>query len=167
MSRLDRLFTLLSSSSSASTSTLAAEQLGEVQKSHPEQIHVLLSRLHPLFRSNKWEVRISASKALIQVLKHLPAPVSPVKQEGDRKWMDKFDLERILTLGRSALADQSTKDEDESALDIETQKKNLKSALGLPFDQGKSEVSFQKTRNEAKYKTFYIDKDGDFCLLIT
>jgi hypothetical protein len=53
MSRLDRLFTLLSSSGKGSGSAiLAANQLGEVQKSNnsPKQLEQLLERLHPLLR---------------------------------------------------------------------------------------------------------------------
>ena len=87
MSRLDRLFTLLSSSTSSSTSTLAAEQLGEIQKTCPEQIHVLLSKLHPLFRSSKWEVRIAASKALANVLKNVQVePQQFVPKDETQVW---------------------------------------------------------------------------------
>ena len=53
MSRLDRLFTLLSSSSKGSGSALlAANQLGEVQKANNNlyQLEQLLERLHPLLR---------------------------------------------------------------------------------------------------------------------
>ena len=53
MSRLDRLFTLLSSSSRGSGSAiLAATQLGEVQKANNNlrQLEQLLERLHPLLR---------------------------------------------------------------------------------------------------------------------
>ena len=53
MSRLDRLFTLLASSSKGSGSALlAANQLGEVQKANNnlKQLEQLLERLHPLLR---------------------------------------------------------------------------------------------------------------------
>ena len=39
MSRLDRLFALLSTSTSASARNLAAQQLGEVQKTYPDELH--------------------------------------------------------------------------------------------------------------------------------
>ena len=147
MSRLDRLFTLLSSSTSSSTSTLAAEQLGEIQKTCPEQIHVLLSKLHPLFRSSKWEVRIAASKALANVLKNvqienqqfLPKDeTQEIGDEKDLKWMKKFDLDNVVKNGLAALSSTGGDDDDDSVLDVETQKKNLSSILGN--EVAKSEV---------------------------
>ena len=57
MSRLDRLFTLLSTSSSPSTRHLAAKQLGQVQRLHPHELHSLLARIHPILRSKSWDAR--------------------------------------------------------------------------------------------------------------
>ena len=59
MSRLDRLFTLLSTSSSSSARHLAARQLGEVQRLHPHELHSLLARIHPLLRSSSWDTRFA------------------------------------------------------------------------------------------------------------
>ena len=53
MSRLDRLFTLLSSSGKGSgSSVLAANQLGEIQKANntPNQLEQFLEKIHPLLR---------------------------------------------------------------------------------------------------------------------
>ena len=72
MSRLDRLFTLLSTSTSASARNLAAQQLGEVQKTYPDELHNLLSKLHPLLRSKRWETRIAAAGAITAILKEVP-----------------------------------------------------------------------------------------------
>ncbi len=56
-SRLDRLFLLLSSSSTPSARTMAAKQLGAVVRAHQEQLLQLLERLHPLLHSSQWDAR--------------------------------------------------------------------------------------------------------------
>lgn len=43
--RLERLFLLLDTGSTAVTRKAAAQQLGEVQKLHPHELHNLLSRV--------------------------------------------------------------------------------------------------------------------------
>ena len=97
MSRLDRLFVLLSTSGSASARNLAAQQLGEVQKTYPDELHSLLSRLHPLFRSKRWETRIAAAAALASILKEVPVfQPSALKEEEENN--DKCDDYRSVYL---------------------------------------------------------------------
>ena len=46
----------------------------------------LLSRLHPLLRSKRWETRIAAAGALTSILKEVPVfEPSALKQEEDEK----------------------------------------------------------------------------------
>nr|CAD7432737.1 unnamed protein product [Timema monikensis] len=84
LSRLDRLFVLLETGSSPVTRRAAAQQLGEVQKLHPHELHNLLSRITTYLHSPSWETRIAAGQAVEAVLRHVPQwdPVgSPVKTE--------------------------------------------------------------------------------------
>ncbi|CRK93000.1 CLUMA_CG006602, isoform A [Clunio marinus] len=71
-SRLDRLFILLESGSSAITRRAAAKQIGEVQKLHPHELHNLLNRLIVYIHSNSWETRIAASQAVQSILENVP-----------------------------------------------------------------------------------------------
>lgn len=51
MSRLDRLVLLLDTGSSAFVRNTAADQLADVQKSHPEELFNLLGRVFPFLKS--------------------------------------------------------------------------------------------------------------------
>ena len=141
MSRLDRLFTLLSTSTSASARNLAAQQLGEVQKTYPEEFHNLLSRLHPLLRSKRWETRIAAAGAITAILKELP----PIKSDEDlnnsndfddifsdvvSREAKKYDIEAII--GNDLCLDAGTKyDSTSCTATSEVQKQRLDSEMGL------------------------------------
>ena len=141
MSRLDRLFTLLSTSTSASARNLAAQQLGEVQKTYPEEFHNLLSRLHPLLRSKRWETRIAAAGALTAILRELP----PIKSDPDlnssndfdedfdeifQREAKKYDIEAII--GNDVCLDAGTKyDSAACTATSEVQKQRLDSEMGL------------------------------------
>ena len=84
-SRLDRLFILLESGQSAVTRRAAAQQIGEVQKLHPHELHNLLDRIHQTYlQSNSWETRIAAGQTIEAILKNVPkwTPV-PAKSVGD------------------------------------------------------------------------------------
>lgn len=67
-SRLERLFTLLATSSTSATRSLAARQLAEVVKMHPTELDTILQHLHPLLRSRQWETRIAAVDAITEVM---------------------------------------------------------------------------------------------------
>lgn len=72
ISRLDRLFVLLESGSSAVTRSAAAKQLGEVQRLHPHELHTLLGRVMTYIRSSNWETRIAAGEAVQAIIGNLP-----------------------------------------------------------------------------------------------
>ena len=143
MSRLDRLFTLLSTSTSASARNLAAQQLGEVQKTYPDEFHNLLSRLHPLLRSKRWETRIAAAGAITAILKELP----PIKSDHPsdlnsfndfdedysviaEREAKKYDIEAII--GNELCLNAGTKyDSTPCSASSEVQKQRLDSEMGL------------------------------------
>lgn len=70
--RLDRLFVLLETGSSAVTRRGAATQLGDVQRLHPHELHTLLARIARLLRSSVWDTRVAASQAVRAVLSSVP-----------------------------------------------------------------------------------------------
>ena len=70
--RLDRLFVLLETGSSAVTRSAAAKQLGEVQKLHPHELNTLLTRTATYLRSTNWETRIAAAEAVRAIVSNVP-----------------------------------------------------------------------------------------------
>lgn len=70
--RLDRLFVLLESGSSAVTRKAAACQLGEVQKLHPHELHNLLNRILTYLHSPNWDTRIAAGQAVQAIVSNVP-----------------------------------------------------------------------------------------------
>lgn len=70
--RLDRLFILLESGSTAATRQAAAKQIGEVQKLYPHELHSLLNRLVGYLHSTSWETRIAAAQTVEAILKQVP-----------------------------------------------------------------------------------------------
>lgn len=81
--RLDRLFILLESGSSAVTRRAAAKQIGEVQKLYPNELHRLLNRLIGYLHSTSWDTRIAAAQAVDAILQNVPVwqPEATVKRE--------------------------------------------------------------------------------------
>ncbi|KAH8311233.1 hypothetical protein KR044_005137, partial [Drosophila immigrans] len=79
--RLDRLFILLESGSTAATRQAAAKQIGEVQKLYPHELHTLLNRLVGYLHSSSWETRIAAAQSVEAILKQVP-PWQPELQLG-------------------------------------------------------------------------------------
>ena len=67
-SRLDRLFVLLETGSSAATRRAAARQLGEVQRARPTDLPRLLARLARALRSACWDTRTAAGAGVEAVL---------------------------------------------------------------------------------------------------
>ncbi len=49
----------------------AAHQIGEILKTHPNELGHLLEKLKPLVTSSSWETRIAASHTVESMLKHL------------------------------------------------------------------------------------------------
>ena len=49
--------------STASTRKAAAKQIGEVVKVHPDELQMLMCRVHTCLRSKSWDTRIAAGEA--------------------------------------------------------------------------------------------------------
>ncbi|GMN49583.1 hypothetical protein TIFTF001_018736 [Ficus carica] len=63
-SRLHRLLTLLDTGSSQSTRFTAARQIGEIAKSHPQDLTSLLKKVSQFLRSKNWDTRVAAARAI-------------------------------------------------------------------------------------------------------
>ena len=71
--RLERLFVLLDTGSSPVTRRVAAQQLGEVQRLHPDDLPLLLKALLPYLSSGSWDTRIAAGQAIASIAKNVPS----------------------------------------------------------------------------------------------
>lgn len=63
-SRLQRLLTLLDTGSTQATRFTAAKQIGEIAKSHPQDLSSLLSKVSQYLRSKRWDTRVAAARAI-------------------------------------------------------------------------------------------------------
>ncbi|KAL1362643.1 hypothetical protein HN51_010870 [Arachis hypogaea] len=63
-SRLQRLLTLLDTGSTQATRLTAARQIGEIAKSHPQDLNSLLKKVSQYLRSKNWETRVAAAHAI-------------------------------------------------------------------------------------------------------
>lgn len=71
-SRLDRQVLLLETGSSTYVRNLAADQLGDLAKQHPNDIISLISRIYPFLLNNKWETRVASARAIGNIVQYLP-----------------------------------------------------------------------------------------------
>ncbi|AGO12110.1 AaceriAEL256Cp [[Ashbya] aceris (nom. inval.)] len=69
-SRLDRHVILLESGSTQVVRNVAADQLGDLARQHPDEILVLLSRVYPYLLSRRWETRVTAARAVGAIVAH-------------------------------------------------------------------------------------------------
>ncbi|CAI2172682.1 1119_t:CDS:10 [Funneliformis geosporum] len=152
--RLDRLVLLLDTGSTPAVHATAAQQLGEIQKQHPGELHNLLSRARTFYQvivhlSNKeWDTRIAAGQAIEAIAKNVPQwdPPEIIKSENepysvnktnDNKYsFETFDIASVLQKGKTLLGSAGKEyDLDLSDLDpaqrLALQHKNLKERLGL------------------------------------
>ncbi|XP_008796296.2 TATA-binding protein-associated factor BTAF1 [Phoenix dactylifera] len=63
-SRLHRLLTLLDTGSSQATRFAAARQIGDIAKSHPQDLSSLLKKVSQFLRSRNWDTRVAAAHAV-------------------------------------------------------------------------------------------------------
>ena len=134
----------------------AAQQLAELQKQHPDELFNLLSRVIPFLRSNKWDTRLAAAKAVGGIVDNTAkfdpnddedtirsengtngnhAPVQPPSSE-DCLQLVTLDIPAILQHGKKLLGSGGKEyDWALAALDpaarLMHQKKSLNARLGL------------------------------------
>ncbi|XP_011047059.1 PREDICTED: TATA-binding protein-associated factor BTAF1 isoform X2 [Populus euphratica] len=73
-SRLNRLLTLLDTGSTQATRLTAAKQIGDIAKSHPQDLHSLLKKVSQNLHSKNWDTRVAAAHAIgaiAQNVKHI------------------------------------------------------------------------------------------------
>ncbi|KAK8520084.1 hypothetical protein V6N13_031448 [Hibiscus sabdariffa] len=63
-SRLNRLLTLLDTGSTQATRFTAARQIGDIAKSHPQDLNSLLKKVSSYLHSKNWETRVAAAHAI-------------------------------------------------------------------------------------------------------
>ncbi|XP_077865248.1 TATA-binding protein-associated factor 172-like [Saccoglossus kowalevskii] len=170
--RLDRLFLLLDTGSTPVTRKAAAQQLGEVQKLHPHELHNLLAKVHIYLKSSNWDTRIAAGQAMEAIVKNVPQwtpNVVKIKEEsdtpdssrtstpvqGDRLVFSQFDIGRILQRGAflagSSGAEYDTANDDTSGDPKERlakQKRILQKRLGLDIGGGALGIDTEELFND-------------------
>lgn len=145
--RLDRLFLLLDTGSSAVTRKAAAQQLGEVQRLHPHELPQLLKKIFVYLKSPSWDTRIAASQAITAVISNVPQwnpTPQPVKTEnqaitptlGQLKY-ENFNIKTVLANRHFLTASEGKEfdDDDLGTTDpkerLALQRKALNDKLGL------------------------------------
>lgn len=76
-SRLNRLLTLLDTGSTQATRFTAARQIGDIAKTHPQDLNSLLKKVSQYLRSKSWDTRVAAAHAIgaiAQNVKHSSLP---------------------------------------------------------------------------------------------
>ena len=145
-SRLDRLFILLESGSSAGTRRAAAAQLGEVVAVRPGELLRLLARLRRLLTNKEWDTRMAAAQALEAILAKVKVwqpGEEKVKEEGESKdnvpvnglSLANFDLEKVMKTGKCLMASEGGEFNDEETVGLGLQKQRLQQTLGLDVAQ--------------------------------
>ncbi|KAJ1654959.1 TATA-binding protein-associated factor mot1 [Dispira simplex] len=84
-SRLDRLILLLDTGSTSAIRTTAAQQIGDIQKQHPDELSNLLLRVSRHLRSRQWETRVAAGVALEAIAQNVPVWNTPEASHVDTK----------------------------------------------------------------------------------
>uniref|UniRef100_A0A3P9J9Q0 BTAF1 RNA polymerase II, B-TFIID transcription factor-associated n=1 Tax=Oryzias latipes TaxID=8090 RepID=A0A3P9J9Q0_ORYLA len=152
VSRLDRLFILLDTGTTPVTRKAAAQQLGEVVKLHPHELHNLLAKVLTYLRSPNWDTRIAAGQAVEAIVKNIPEwnpspkpkeesreDLSPEDSSSDRLSFYHFDISRLLKHGASLLgsagAEFELQEDKTGEMDpkerLARQRKLLQKKLGL------------------------------------
>lgn len=159
-SRLDRLVTILETGSTRLIRDTAVNQLADWQKTHPDELFNLLSRVVPYLHHKDWETRNTAAKAIGKIVEHAPlydpnegdAPKKeelksengPVKKEEDTNdfaferedfyKLDTLEIHNVLRFGRELLRGGPV-NYALAALDpqarLDHQKKTLNGRIGL------------------------------------
>lgn len=128
VSRLDRQVILLETGSTQFIRNMAADQLGELAKQHPEDILSLLSRVYPFLLVKKWETRVTAARAVGAIVAHAPLwdpnaeeATEDVKEEGEpavgmAEPSAKIKLEHEMQLKLEEVSSGNEFDQDEKHL---------------------------------------------------
>ncbi|XP_037082091.1 TATA-binding protein-associated factor 172-like [Pollicipes pollicipes] len=142
--RLDRLFVLLESGSSALTRKAAAQQLGDVQRMHPHELYNLLDRVHQYLQSSSWDCRIAAGQAVEAIVSSVPqwrpepvagcaeAAACPAERVPHVQLsLDTFRVDEVLETGPILTSLEACDMEQADGPDVSSQRLLLNKRLGL------------------------------------
>ena len=151
---------LLETGSTQVIRNTAAQQLGDVQKQHPDELFNLLTRVIPYLKSKSWDTRTAAAKAISGIVENAslfdpngdedPKSEESVKAEtdhglsppkapslgGDRLRLETLDITAVLNNGKKLLG-SGGRDIDyaiasmDAAMRLEFQKRAAFISLGL------------------------------------
>lgn len=150
----------------------AAQQLGDVQKQHPDELFNLLTRVIPFLRSKSWDTRTAAAKAIGGIVENAPkydpndddiakfegdpsgcAPVTPDEQ---KLQLETLDITAILTYGKKLLGSAS-KEHDYALASLDPgarlahQRKTLNARIGLAGEYAEDDVFLERDGNSTTY----------------
>ena len=121
------LYRLLETGSTQVIRNTAAQQLGDVQKQHPDELFNLLTRVIPYLKSKSWDTRTAAAKAISGIVEnaslfdpngnedlkedesikveadHGVAPPAAPSLGGDQLRLETLDIRAVLTNGKKLL----------------------------------------------------------------
>ncbi|EDQ86723.1 uncharacterized protein MONBRDRAFT_28067, partial [Monosiga brevicollis MX1] len=100
--RLDRLVLLLDNGSTQAARRLAGDQLGEVVKQYPQELHVLLWRLHTLLRSEKITTRNAVAHAIGAIAANVPQVSAFVCSISPRRYRSRGSGKTLAASTRSS-----------------------------------------------------------------
>ncbi|XP_021726401.1 TATA-binding protein-associated factor BTAF1-like [Chenopodium quinoa] len=167
-SRLNRLLTLLDTGSTQQTRFAAARQIGDIARSHPQELNPLLRKVSQCLRSRNWDTRVAAAKAIgaiaenskrvsIEQLVDIAAkkvsdagfgcPELKPKNEASISSFRSFDINKVLEFGillASGGQEYDVSDDNNAKNSKERlarQKKNLRRRLGLDMCEQFMDVS--------------------------
>ena len=161
------MVTLLETGSTQLIRNTAAQQLGDVQKQHPDELFNLLTRVIPFLKSRSWDTRTAAAKAIAGIVENAshfdPNKNEDIGKDGlkkvepensatfslsqhDQLRLDTLDISKIVSNGRKLLGSGS-KDVDyaiaamEPATRLEFLRRTSMASLGLSGSDIEEQIS--------------------------
>lgn len=111
---------LLDTGSSAFVRNTAADQLADIQKNHPEDLLILLSRVFPYLKSTKWDTRIATARAIGGIVSNAPKWDPNESEEIENVKREPMDVDI-----KTEIKDEEEEEEDKDALEQDDSTHNL------------------------------------------
>lgn len=155
------IFFTLPAGTSPSAKKIAAQQIGDIQKKHPYDLHNLLHRAHIYLHHKDWETRIAAGEVINAIASNVPEwkpPETYIKKEDDANAnnendpfvfydFDNFDVNDVLKNGTILLE----KDDISTNFDLISSSNSLK----------RSSQSLAKSRDDLQTKSVITEQPKD------
>lgn len=170
MSRLERLLKLIDTGTSEAIHKVVATQIGDIQSTHPEELHNLLDAVgRLLLYSDSWETRSAAALALEAIFSNIPRWTPVVKKEEEEETyivkgdslLQKFSLKEVLkreplTSIACVAADDGTDFVEEEDIDSLIESETDKS-FGLRRERGKRKMANSNDTTTPPLKTVKVE----------